>query len=114
MELKIEIESKKENVLQERMEMYFRVDHQGEPTPSRDAIKSKLAELLNVQKERVVIASARTEFGKSETRGYAKVYDSVDAAKKHESKYVLVRNKLIQREEKKKAEAAKPAAAAKK
>lgn len=112
--MKIEIESKKENVLQERMEMYFRVDHQGEPTPSRDAIKSKLAELLNVQKERVVIASARTEFGKSETRGYAKVYDSVDAAKKHESKYVLVRNKLIQREEKKKAEAAKPAAAAKK
>jgi len=112
--LKIEIESKKENVLQERMEMYFRVDHQGEPTPSRDAIKSKLAELLNVQKERVVIASARTEFGKSETRGYAKVYDSVDAAKKHESKYVLVRNKLIQREGKKKAEAAKPAAAAKK
>ncbi|MDH7508672.1 MAG: 30S ribosomal protein S24e [Methanomassiliicoccales archaeon] len=112
--MKVEIESKKENVLQERIEVYFRVDHQGEPTPSRDAIKSKLAELLNVQKERVVIASARTEFGKTETRGYAKVYGSVDAAKKHESKHLLVRNKLIQKEEKKKAQTAAPAATAKK
>lgn len=112
--MKVEIENRKENILQERMELHFRVDHQGEPTPSRDVIKSKLAELLNVQKERVIIASTGTEFGKSETRGYAKVYDSVDAAKKHESKHVLVRNKLIQKEEKKKTQVAKSAPAAKK
>ncbi|MEM2943775.1 MAG: 30S ribosomal protein S24e [Methanomassiliicoccales archaeon] len=112
--MKIEIIEKKENVLQQRLEVRFKIDHTGEPTPSRDAIRSKLSEILNAPKERVILTSAKTEFGRSHTVGYAKVYDSIETAKLKESKFVLVRNKLAEKEQKKQEKSTKPAPAAKK
>lgn len=113
--MKVEIQSKKENVLQDRTEVQFRVDHDGEPTPTRDSLRSKLAELMNVQKERVVVDNLHTEYGKGSSTGYSKVYKSVDAIKFRESKHQQVRHGLMEKPKKeRKAKAAKPAAPEKK
>jgi small subunit ribosomal protein S24e len=113
--LKVEIQSKKVNVLQERTEVQFKVDHDGEPTPTRDSLRSKLAELMNVQKDRVVIDHLNTEYGKGVSAGYSKVYESVAAVKSRESKHQQIRHGFIEKPKtEKKAKAAKPAPAEKK
>lgn len=107
--MKVEIQSKKENVLQERTEVQFKVDHDGEPTPTRDALRSKLAEIMNVQKERVVIDHLDTEYGKGASAGYAKAYASVEAVKSRESKHQQIRHGLIEKPKReKKVKAARP------
>jgi small subunit ribosomal protein S24e len=113
--LKVEIQSKKENVLQERTEVQFQVDHDGEPTPTRDSLRSKIAELMNVQKERVVIDHLDTEYGKGASAGYSKVYASVEVVKSRESKHQQIRHGLIEKPKKeKKVKAARPTPAEKK
>ena len=90
----LEIISKDENELLERTEVRFKATHASEGTPGRDAIREKLASMLSVQKERVIVDSMRSEFGRMETVGYAKVYKSKEAAVKYEREHILVRNKL--------------------
>ena len=113
--MKIEIQSKKENLLLGRSEVLFEVDHDGEPTPARDALRSKLAELMNVQKEKVMVDHLKTEYGKGRSVGYAKVYLSVDAVKSRESKHQQIRHGLIEKPKvEKKVKASKPVASEKK
>ena len=112
--MEIEFLETKENPLLDRTEIKFKAVHQKEGTVSRDAIREKIASLAHSTKERVILDNMRSEFGLGQTKGYAKVYKSVDAAKKHERKHILMRNKLIEKETKKEAPAAakKPAEAA--
>jgi small subunit ribosomal protein S24e len=96
--MEIEIVSKNENQLLERLELKFKALHPNEGTPNRE--------------ERVVVDWMRSEFGRNETVGYAKAYKTKDAAMKYEREHVLVRNKLKEKVKvDKKAGAAKPAAA---
>ncbi len=90
----VEIVSKDENELLERTEVRFKATHLNEGTPQREIVRDKLASLLKVPKERVVVDSMQSEFGKMETIGYAKVYKTKDAAVKYEREHILVRNKL--------------------
>ena len=92
--MEVEVVSKDENKLLERTEVRFKATHANEGTPQRDAVRDKLASLLKVPKERVVVDSMESEFGKMETVGYAKVYKSKEAAMKYEREHILVRNKL--------------------
>ena len=62
--MKLEIESKRENALQERSEIMFTVEHAGEPTPKRDEMRSALAVKTNVPKERVIIDHEKSEIAK--------------------------------------------------
>lgn len=108
----IEFLQTKENALLDRTEIRFKATHPGEPTVSRDAIREKIASLARSTKEKVVLDNMQSEFGLGQTTGYAKVYKTVEAAKKHERAHILVRNKLIEKVDKKKEAApAKPAAA---
>lgn len=100
--MEIEIIRKHDNPLLERTEIEFKVKHAGETTPSRDSVKESLKEILKIGKETLVIDSFGGEFGKGETKGYAKVYKSLDKAKYVEDKHVLIRNKLAEKEGKKK------------
>ncbi|NLT36953.1 MAG: 30S ribosomal protein S24e [Methanomassiliicoccus sp.] len=108
--MKLEIVSKSENKLMDRVDVEFKTDHVGEPSPNRDAVRTALAGALGVQKERVVVSDMASRFGMGASDGYAKVYGSVDSAKKYEANYLLVRNGLAE----KKAKKPKPAPAAKK
>lgn len=108
--MEIEFIETKDNPLLERMEIKFRALHPGEPTVSRDAIREKIASLARSTKEKVIIDSMSSKFGVGLSLGYAKVYGTVEDAKKHERKHLLVRNRLIEAEKK----AAAPAQAPKK
>ncbi len=97
MELKM-IE-KKENPLLHRVEVQFEVAHPQSKTPSRDEVRNLLAANLNADKNRVILDKIETPFGSTVTRGFAKIYDNVENAKKIEPEYVLIRNKLIEKKE---------------
>jgi small subunit ribosomal protein S24e len=92
--LKVEIEGKKDNLLLERLEVNFRVDHEGGATPTREEVRDQLAKALKVEKSTIIVDEIRTEFGKQMSSGYAKVYKSVESAKKLERDHLLVRNAL--------------------
>jgi small subunit ribosomal protein S24e len=91
--------------------------HPMEGTPQREAVREKLATMMKAPKDRVIVDSMDSEFGKMETVGYAKVYKTKEAAMKFEREYVLIRNKLKEKVKVEKKAAAtpppqKPAAAA--
>lgn len=108
--MKVEIVSKMENKLMDRVEVSFKADHDGEATPSRDAVRTALAGALGVQKDRVVVSDMQSQYGLGSSDGYAKVYSSADSAKNNESNHLLVRNGLAEKKQK----AAKAAPAKKK
>ena len=99
--MEIAIDGKRENLLLNRVEVDFKVAHVAEPTPKRDQVRDELAKLLKVTKDRVVVDHMESSFGKGESAGYAKIYKSKEEAVKLESDYVLVRNGLAQKKEKK-------------
>ena len=112
--MEIEIVNKVENELLDRTEVTFKAVHPKEGTPQREAVREKISSLLKAPKERVIVDSMNSEFGKMETMGYAKVYKTKEAAMKYEREHVLVRNKLKEKVKvEKKAAAPKPAAAEK-
>lgn len=107
--LELEILTKKDNMLLDRIEIQFKISHKNEKTPARDEVREKIAAEINVGKENVIIDFMKSRYGKEETTGYAKIYKTVESAKGSESEHVLVRNKLITAKKKE----AKPEAAKK-
>jgi len=112
--MEIEIIAKKENELLDRTEVKFKAVHPKEGTPQREAVREKIAAILKATKDRVIVDAMDSEFGKTETVGYAKVYKNKDSAMKYEREATLVRNKLKEKVkvEKKKVAAAAPVARA--
>ena len=110
----IEISEKKQNPLLSRVEVRFVVHHTNEKTPTRDQIREKLAGQLNSKKGLIVVDSMASAFGKSLTKGYARVYDNPEVLGKTEPDHLLKRNKLEDLKPKRKERTAAPAAAAKK
>jgi len=106
--MEIEIDSKKNNPLLNRTEVYFTIKHEGESTPNREIIRSELADKLNTKKENIVLNTIHSGFGNQEITGYAKIYSSLTKIKEIEPEYLLKRNKLIESKDKKPKE--KPAA----
>ncbi|MGD1060763.1 MAG: 30S ribosomal protein S24e [Methanomassiliicoccales archaeon] len=101
--MKLNIESKKENPLQDRTEVVFTAEHTGEVTPGREAIQASIASAMSVPKERVVVDHMDTEYGIGISKGYAKVYSNPEAIKKSERYHQLVRNKIAEKKVKEKA-----------
>jgi len=99
--MEIEIESKRNNPLLNRTEVYFTIKHANEKTPNREIIRSELADKLNAKKENIIVGTISSSFGVQETTGYAKVYTSLEKSKNIERKYMLKRNKIGVKEEKK-------------
>ncbi len=92
--MKIEIESREENKLLNRIEVRYRAVHSKEKTPSRLDVKNQIAANLQVSKELVIIDNQESKFGKNYTVGYAKVYRSKEEAMALEPDYLLIRNGL--------------------
>ncbi|HLE97054.1 MAG TPA: 30S ribosomal protein S24e [Candidatus Thermoplasmatota archaeon] len=112
--MEIEILSKKDNPLLDRTEVQFKVVHPNAETPKRDNVREKLAGALNAKKALVVVDRMDSTFGRHETKGYAKIYATVDALSKLERHHVLKRNKLEEHIPKKKERTVAPAAEKKK
>ena len=103
--MKMEIKETKKNPLYKRTEVYFVVDHTGEPTPGRNAVAEEVAKATKSKRDRVVVATVESVYGTGKSNGYAKVYDSKEAALELEREYLLKRNGI----EAPKAEAEAPA-----
>merc|ERR1711935_269781 len=86
------------NRLLERRQMILDVNHPGLATPDKEMLKTMLAEYLSKAKghkasaEATCIFGTKTCFGGGKSTCFALVYDSVDAAKKHEPKHRLIRS----------------------
>ena len=109
----IKVLEDKNNPLLQRREVHFSVS-QNLGTPSRQEIKNKLAAYLNSKPELVIIERMKPEFGKRETRGYAKIYESMDRLKSVETEHIIQRNEKKpepKKEEGKAADAPRHAAA---
>lgn len=112
--MELQIVEKKDNPLLNRTEVRFKVDHGRAATPKREDVRDKLAGMLSAKKDLVVVDMMASTFGRGETRGYARVYENVDAMGKIERRYLLKRNGLEKYAPVKKERTAAPAAAPKK
>ncbi|MCX8173332.1 MAG: 30S ribosomal protein S24e [Thermoplasmata archaeon] len=97
--MEIEIISKKENVLLGRTEIKFKVLHDKSGTPKREEVRGKLAEVLSVSKDTLVVDTLKPKYGTNQTMGYAKAYKNKEALEL-EREPVLVRNKLKEKKKK--------------
>jgi len=85
--VEVEIEHEEENNLMNRREMKLKVDHEGEATPTRDSVTGEIANIVNADKGKIVIAKIDTEFGKEESMVHARVYDDEESMRKYERDY---------------------------
>ncbi len=91
--MEVVVESERQNPLLRRREVYFRLKYAEEgATPSRADVRQKIAGLFSAEVERVVIDYIKPEFGKTEARGYAKIYDSVEDLQSIERDHIIRRN----------------------
>lgn len=72
------------------------VTHLGEKTPTREAVRSKIAALLNMDLENVVIQSIIGHFGEPRSRVTVHCYENAEDASIYEPIYRLKRNKIIE------------------
>src|SRR5512138_793249 len=89
--MEIKVLEEKNNPLLQRREIQFSVT-QNLGTPSRQEIKNKLAAYLNSKPELVIIERMKQEFGKRETKGYAKIYETPERLKSVETEHIIQRN----------------------
>ncbi|VVB69435.1 30S ribosomal protein S24e [uncultured archaeon] len=103
----IQVIEENSNPMLNRREVIFKVIHD-EATPTRKSVVERLAATMNSKPGLVFVDSLRTEFGKRETIGYAKIYETAERAKQVERPHIVERNTFVKAEEK--AEEAKPEA----
>lgn len=89
-----EIVEEKRNDLIGRRELKLRLDHTGQPTPKRTELRSKIAELLGVSVERIVIKSVESSYGAGISVVEVNIYDTPERLKRFESEYILKRNEV--------------------
>jgi len=77
--LDIQVIEEKNNPNLNRREIVFKVIHDAS-TPSRKSVVERLAATLNSKSNLVFVDSLKTEFGKRETIGYAKIYETAERA----------------------------------
>jgi len=104
--LEVEVIEETENPLLYRTEIKFVVRHEDGGTPTRAEVLKKLAAVLDVDKEVLLLDRMESEFGKRETVGYAKVYESVEKLEEIEPEHKVERHRRVleQIEEEKKEE----------
>jgi len=89
--MEISIIEEKVNPMLKRREIRFRIDHD-KATPSRKSVVERIAATMNSNMGLVVVDSLKTEFGKRETIGYAKIYETEERKKEVENPHIVARN----------------------
>ncbi len=99
--VEIEVVEKNYNPLLGRTEVKAKVSHLRSATPTRMDVRRQLAARLNADLDRTVILKIITPFGVSESNVEAHIYDDKETMLKTEKPYILVRNQIIEKPEKK-------------
>ena len=80
------------------------VIHPGRANLSRTQLQEELSKRHKVSDNQCIFLKGfRTQYGGGKTIGFAAIYDNIDAAKKYEPKFMLIRNGLGEKEEKSRA-----------
>jgi len=93
--MKIEIIKKNENKLLERTEIEAKVEHLGGPVPTRDEFLSKLAALINKERNQVVLVKLEAKYGEGTSIALVHAYDSSERAILIEKEYLLKRSGIL-------------------
>lgn len=91
--MEVQIESENPNPLLKRKEIEFILKFDAK-TPSRSDVRKKLAGRYSSSEDRVVVDYIKSEFGKTEAKCYAKIYDSKEILELIEAKHIIQRNKV--------------------
>ena len=94
----IQVIEEKVNPILNRREIVFKVIHD-ESTPSRKSVVERLAATMNSKVGLVYVDHLKTEFGKRETNGYAKIYETAERASQVERAHIIERNTFTKPEE---------------
>ncbi|MFQ3275409.1 MAG: small subunit ribosomal protein S24e [Candidatus Nanohaloarchaea archaeon] len=78
--------SVRENPLLGRREVEVEVNHEGEPTPSKEDIKSRVAAENDLDAEKIEVESVYTGYGENTSRGTLKVYEEFEYDEELEEK----------------------------
>lgn len=92
--MEIKILGERPNPLLQRTEYSFEVSHPTGPTPTRDAIRTELAKLTKVPKDRLIVENIRARFGTASAVGLAAGYQNAETLKRVVREHILVRNGL--------------------
>ncbi|PWZ32286.1 40S ribosomal protein S24-2 [Zea mays] len=89
------------NRLLSRKQFMLEVIHPGRPNVSKAELKERLAKIYEVKDpDCIFVFKFRTNFGGGKSTGFGLIYDNLEAAKKFEPKYRLIRNDLATKVEK--------------
>merc|ERR1712141_385012 len=80
-----------------RKQMVVDVLHPGRATVPKTEVREKLASMYKSTPDVIFCFGFKTQFGGGKTTGFALIYDTLDFAKKFESKYRLGRQGVIDR-----------------
>ncbi len=94
--MELKILSEEENKLFNRTEIRFEVIHEGEPTPSLNDVRRKLALTTGGMSSHIVIDKFKTLFGIGRSIGFARIYKNKDDMLEYEPEYLLKRNGLLE------------------
>lgn len=108
--MEVTILEEKENPLLDRKDLKVKITHDA-ATPKILEVREKLAAMLGVDKETLILDSFKSKFGARESIGFAKVYKTKERALQVEPRHRLEKNLLVEktkREEKPKAKKEAP------
>uniref|UniRef100_A0ACD5Z057 Uncharacterized protein n=1 Tax=Avena sativa TaxID=4498 RepID=A0ACD5Z057_AVESA len=89
------------NRLLSRKQFVLEVIHPGRANVSKADLKDKLSKIYEVKDSNCIfVFKFRTHFGGGKSTGFGLIYDNLEAAKKFEPKYRLIRNGLATKVEK--------------
>jgi small subunit ribosomal protein S24e len=91
MRMNIQVIQEKSNPLLNRREITFKVTYD-EATPSRKSVVDKIAATMNSKQGLVIVDNIKTEFGKREGIGYAKIYEKAERVNQIERSHIIERN----------------------
>ncbi len=76
--METEIASIRDNPLLDRREIEVEIDHEGEPTPSREDIKSRIAAEEDLDPEKIEVEGIYTGFGNQRSVATLKVFQGME------------------------------------
>ncbi len=93
--MEIRIIEKRENPLLDRIEVLALAEHPNQATPRREEVRKRIAALLGVSEDLVVVKKIVSVFGWPRSRIYVNVYKNKEAMFRLEPKHILKRNGII-------------------
>jgi small subunit ribosomal protein S24e len=90
--LEIVVADEKKNPLLYRTEMKVQVKHFGQPTPTRQSLRSEIGRVSKASPERVYISRIITDYGAGISECIVNVYDKPELGEAAEEDYIRKRN----------------------